>query len=189
LKLKLRRREGLLIGMLAVAAAVVLWQQLSGPGVTPARLSRSRPQAPLPPIPRIDLARLDVPRADVAVGQRDIFDYGQLERAAFDPESQPTPPPVQTTAPRPVSNPSGGTQALAGGAAGLPPLNLKFIGSVGNAEGVKVAVLITERNEVLTGQSGEVVANRYRIARIGIESVDLEDVGTGQSRRIPLNGK
>ena len=24
--------------------------------------------------------------------------------------------------------------------------------------------------------------------RIGIESVDLEDVGTGQSRRIPLKG-
>jgi hypothetical protein len=67
-------------------------------------------------------------------------------------------------------------------------MNLKFIGSVGNAEGVKVAVLVTERNEVLTGQPGDVVANRYRIARIGIESVDVEDVGTGQSRRIPLKG-
>jgi hypothetical protein len=67
-------------------------------------------------------------------------------------------------------------------------MNLKFIGSVGNAEGVKVAVLVTERNEVLTGQRGDVVANRYRIANIGIESVDVEDVGTGQSRRIPLKG-
>ena len=51
-----------------------------------------------------------------------------------------------------------------------------------------MAVLVTDRNEVLTGQSGDVVANRYRIARIGIESVDLEDVATGQSRRIPLKG-
>jgi hypothetical protein len=67
-------------------------------------------------------------------------------------------------------------------------MNLKFIGSVGNAEGVKVAVLVTERNEVLTGQRGDVVANRYRISNIGIESVDVEDVGTGQSRRIPLKG-
>ena len=67
-------------------------------------------------------------------------------------------------------------------------MNLKFIGAVGNALGVKVAVLVTERNEVLTGQAGEVIANRYRIEKIGIESVDLEDVSSGQSRRIPLKG-
>ena len=70
----------------------------------------------------------------------------------------------------------------------LPPLNLRYIGSVENAQGVKVAVLVTDKREVLTGQAGEIVANRYRIARIGLESVDLEDVGTGQSRRIPLRG-
>ena len=70
----------------------------------------------------------------------------------------------------------------------LPPLNLRYIGSVESARGVKVAVLVTDKREVLTGQAGEVVANRYRIARIGLESVDLEDVGTGQSRRIPLRG-
>jgi len=49
-------------------------------------------------------------------------------------------------------------------------------------------VLMTDRREVLTGQAGEMVANRYRIARIGLESVDLEDVGSGQSQRIPLRG-
>ncbi|MFN8096071.1 MAG: hypothetical protein U0599_28300 [Vicinamibacteria bacterium] len=53
---------------------------------------------------------------------------------------------------------------------------------------MKVAILLTDRREVLTGQAGEVVANRYRIAKIGLESVDLEEVGTGQSRRIPLRG-
>ena len=70
----------------------------------------------------------------------------------------------------------------------LPPLNLKYIGSVENKAGVKVAVLLTDRREVLTGQAGQVVANRYRIARIGLESVDLEDVSSGQSRRIALKG-
>jgi hypothetical protein len=53
---------------------------------------------------------------------------------------------------------------------------------------LRVAVLLTDRNEVLTGQAGEVLANRYRIARIGFESVDLEEVGTGQVRRLPLRG-
>ena len=70
----------------------------------------------------------------------------------------------------------------------LPPLSLKYIGSVENAKGVRVAVLLTDRNEVLTGQPGEVVANRYRIAKIGFESLDLEEIGSGQTRRLPLRG-
>ncbi|MFI5007758.1 MAG: hypothetical protein ACHQKZ_09975, partial [Solirubrobacterales bacterium] len=68
----------------------------------------------------------------------------------------------------------------------LPPLNLKYIGSVENGQGLRVAVLVTDKNELLTGQAGEMVANRYKIAKIGLESVDLEEVGTGQTRRIPL---
>jgi hypothetical protein len=67
-------------------------------------------------------------------------------------------------------------------------LNLKYIGSLENAKGLKVAVLLTDRNEVVTGQTGEVVANRYRIVRIGFESVEVLDVGSGQTRRIPLKG-
>jgi hypothetical protein len=67
-------------------------------------------------------------------------------------------------------------------------LSLRYIGSLENARGLRVAVLLTDHNEVLTGQAGEVLANRYRIARIGFESVDLEEVGTGQVRRLPLRG-
>jgi hypothetical protein len=174
----------LLLGLLAVAAAVVFWPQLSGSSAAPAVLSRSRPAAPLPPVPRINLARLEEDRAEVAVGRRDLFAYGLPDPGEYEPPPEAaTPAPAMT--PAPATGPYGGP---AGGRAALPPLNLKFIGSVGNAEGVKVAVLVTDSNEVLTGQAGEVVANRYRIAHIGIESVDLEDVGTGQSRRIPLKG-
>jgi hypothetical protein len=185
-RLRLRRREVLLLGLLAVAAVVALWPQLSGSGAAPAVLSRSsRPAPPLPPVPRIDLARLEEKLSEVEVGRRDLFAYGPLNAGGYEPPPE-APAPVPRTTPPPTAGGSGGRAGA--GRAGLPPLNLKFIGSVGNAQGVKVAVLLTESNEVLTGQRGEVVANRYRIARIGIESVDLEDVGTGQSRRIPLKG-
>jgi hypothetical protein len=184
-RLRLKRREVLLLGLLAVAAVVVFWPQISGPGAAPAVLSRSRPADPLPPVSRIDLARLEKARTEVEVGRRDLFTYGPLDPGGYEAPPEAAPPPVPRTTPPPTTGPSGGRGA---GQASLPPLNLKFIGSVGNAQGVKVAVLVTESNEVLTGQPGEVVANRYRIARIGIESVDLEDVGTGQFRRIPLKG-
>jgi hypothetical protein len=182
---KLSRREKGLLGLLAAAAVGLSLWALRHPEA-PTVLGRPRAERPLPPVPRIDLARVDAPRPQSGAGRRDLFAFG----SAREPD-EATPAEVVKTPP-----PAGG---LAGGAPGeavaagpstpsLPPLNLKYIGSVENKAGVKVAVLLTDRKEVLTGQAGQVVANRYRIARIGLESVDLEDVGSGQSRRIPLKG-
>jgi hypothetical protein len=190
---RLSRREKGLLGLLAVAAVALSAWALRHPNA-PAVLGRPRAERPLPPVPRIDLARLDAQRAGNEAGRRDIFQFG----TAREPEEEEmadsfVPPPAGAT------SPGAAGAATAGGAPGeavaagpvtpsLPPLNLRYIGSVESKAGVKVAVLLTDRKEVLTGQAGQVVANRYRIARIGLESVDLEDVGSGQSRRIPLKG-
>jgi hypothetical protein len=186
-RLKLKRREALLLALVAAAVVIWIWQPLSPEsGGAPSARSRARPaEAPAGPIPRIDLARLEEPPADVEIGRRDLFAYDARKPA---PQAAPaTMPPPAPKPPRPVTT---STRGPAGGSgSSLPPMNLSFIGSVGNAQGVKVAVLVTERNEVLTGQPGDVIANRYRIEKIGIESVDLQDVGTGPSRRIPLKGK
>jgi hypothetical protein len=40
----------------------------------------------------------------------------------------------------------------------------------------------------MSGQVGQTVMNRFRVVRIGFESVDVEEVGSGQVRRIPLRG-
>ena len=184
MRLKLNRGEMLLLGLVAAAVIVWLWQPFNEGGGAPATLSGARPEASVAPVPRIGLARLDDPVTDVEIGHRDLFAYGPLRRSATSAEAPPPAPP--RVARPPTAIPSRDLASRTGSS--LPPLNLKFIGSVGNEQGVTVAVLVTERNEVLTGQPGDVIANRYRIERIGIESVDLEDVGTGQSRRIPLKG-
>ncbi len=186
---KLNRREKGLLGLLAAAVAAVSVWALRHPEA-PAVLGRPRAERPLPSVPRIDLARVDAPRPQSEAGRRDLFAFGSAR------EAEEEAPPGEVAKAPPVATGPGG---LGGGALGeaaasgpgtpsLPPLNLKYIGSVENKAGVKVAVLMTDRKEVLTGQAGQVVANRYRIARIGLESVDLEDVGSGQSRRIPLKG-
>jgi hypothetical protein len=188
---KLSRREKGLLGLLAVAAVGLSTWALGHSDAAPAVLGRARAEKPLPPVPRIDLARVDGSRAPDEAGRRDLFDYG----AAPKDEEADASPPVRAVPPVAGAG-AGGAGAGTPGEAGaggpitpsLPPLNLKYIGSVENKAGVKVAVLLTDRKEVLTGQAGQVVANRYRIARIGLESVDLEDVGSGQSRRIPLKG-
>jgi hypothetical protein len=176
----LSRREKGLLALVAVAAAALVVQRFNNPAGTPAARSRSEPLPP--PVERIDLARLSAEHPDRGAGKRDLFRFGA---AAQDTDDLADVPPVVTPAyvpppPRPID---------AGAAAvSLPPLNLHYLGSVESRSGVKVAVLLTDRKEVLTGQAGETVANRYRIARIGLESVDLEDVASGQSRRLPLRG-
>ena len=175
----LSRREKGLLGLVALTALVLVALRLNNPAGAPAARAKDEP---LPaPVPRIDLARLGTERPDTTAGRRDLFRFGSrrdpdVEAAAQAHAPAPTPaPPVETVyVPTPPPGP--------------PPLQLRYLGSVENRAGVKVAVLMTDRKEVLTGQMGETVANRYRIARIGLESVDLEDVGSGQSRRIPLRG-
>ena len=70
----------------------------------------------------------------------------------------------------------------------LVAINLKYVGTLEAAGGLKVAVLLTDRNEILYGQVGQQVANRFKILRIGLESVEVLDEGSGQSRRIPFKG-
>jgi len=173
------RREKALLLLVTVAAAVLLWQRLHDHAAAPAARARAEPLPP--PVPRIDLARLSVERPDSGAGKRDLFQFGSAARGGDDDLDEVavpvyTPPTPLQLAPAASSAPS------------LPPLKLKYLGSVESRAGVKVAVLVTDRQEVLTGQAGETVANRYRIARIGLESVDLEDVASGQAQRLPLRG-
>jgi hypothetical protein len=174
----LSRREKGLLALVALAAIALAVRYLASPAASPAiRAARSEPLPP--PIPRIELARLQAEHPDTGAGKRDLFRFGSASRPEDEGEvpevSVPeTPPPVYQPPVAPTPS--------------VPPLNLKYLGSVENRAGVKVAVLLTDRKEVLTGQAGETVANRYRISRIGLESVDLEDMASGQSRRIPLRG-
>jgi hypothetical protein len=174
----LQRREKILLLLVAAGGLAYVMLRPNG-AVAPARVARNEPLPP--PLPRIGLSRVSAERPPNDAGRRDLFRFGS---AAGDPSDEEPPEvtiPVQPT-PAPVVEhvPAQPTP---------PPMNLKFLGSVENKAGVKVAVLLTDRKEVLTGQAGETVANRYRIARIGLESVDVEDVASGQSRRIPLRGQ
>jgi hypothetical protein len=180
---KLSRREIALIAVLAVAALAAGNALLRRPGGGTVLRPRAATTGALPPpVPRIGLDRLDQPIGVDAAGRRDLFAYGGEREAPSEPL------PTVIVPPPPTNTAAAGGDVAENDASAPPPLNLRYIGSVESARGIKVAVLVTDRREVLTAQAGEVVANRYRIARIGLESVDLEDVGTGQSRRIPLRG-
>jgi len=170
------KRLVIALGVVAAVAAFMIWVL---PHKGPVTVSMSAaPDATPGTVPRIGLERLPHDRPTLRIGQRDIFAFGRP------PTPPPTPRPLTT--PTPTPDPQEALLAAQASVPRLPPLTLKYIGSVENGRGVRVAVLLTDRNELLTGQAGEVVANRYKIAKIGLESVDLEEVGTGQVKRLPL---
>jgi hypothetical protein len=182
---KLSRRE-LALGAVA-AALVAAWLALRGGGT---RLPVGRPAGPTAPtaavedVPRIDLARLKQPAREGEAGRRDLFAYGAAPGRGDQRVTDvlPTPPPAAARTPPPAE------AATTAQAAGPPPFNVKYVGSVESKQGVRAAILLTDKKEILVGQQGDVVANRLRIVKIGYESVDVQDVGSEHVRRIPFKG-
>jgi hypothetical protein len=173
------RRRAALGAAAAVVLAAVLYSRVHGSAPVAGFIALAPRETPAAePLPRIDLRRLEARGMVPTLGQRDIFDYGPP------PPTPPPPPPPKVAEASPVApaTPPPPTPVP------LAPINVKYIGTLESKAGLKVAVFLTDDREVLTGQTGEVIANRYRIVRIGLESVDLQDVGTGQTRRVPLRG-
>jgi hypothetical protein len=172
-------------GLVAGASLAIglLWARSAPPPLV-AAAAAAAPRAValgLGEIPSIGLARLEEVKRPQPAGRRDVFAYGaaRLDRRSAAGSAPPpvtmAPPPTLPVVTEPTPPP-------------VPPLSVKFIGAVENKQGLKVAVLLTDRKEILTGKVGEVVGNRLRIVKIGLESVDVQDVGGGAVRRLPLRG-
>jgi hypothetical protein len=169
---------------LGLAAGLYFWARSGPPSTASANGSAAAwpagPPGSEPEVPRIDLARLESPKQEASAGRRDLFDYGVPPAPPPTPRPSGLPPPVTaSSAPTgPISVP-----------VPLPLLNVRYVGAIEDKRGLKVAVFLTDRDEVLTGQAGQVVGNRFRIIRIGLESVDIQEVGSDHTRRIALGGK
>src|SRR5688500_18891781 len=160
-----------------LAAWLLIPSNAAGPAAPVRAGERSRPGREGSPLPVIDLARISNPPPAPGLGTRDLFDF-----------AAPPPPPMPSPLPRAaVDEPVGPLVTTAPVPPPPPPLNIKYIGAV-ERKGMKVAMLMTDRNEVLIGQAGDLVGNRFRIVKIGLESVDIQEVGSDQVRRIPLKG-
>lgn len=144
----------------------------------PAPAPRGRASAGADEIPRIDLARLDslakLEKIVASPGDRDPGDYPQAPAPPPAPMPEFTPMPVATPAPGPPP---------------APALNMTYLGNLENKAGLKVAIFLSEKKIVLHGREGEVVGSRMRVVKIGLESVDVEDLTSGRGQRMALPKK
>jgi len=66
-----------------------------------------------------------------------------------------------------------------------PPINLKFFGFA-NRPGERKRVFLSQGEDVFIAGEGETVNRRYKVLRIGVNSVDIQDVLNNNTQTIPL---
>jgi len=180
-----RRQLGLLAILVAVLVAVLVYNRDGDPvGAAMGPPMRTTPAMRAGQAVEVDVVRLDAltrVRPEPQTGLRNPFRF----RAA-------APPPGPSLGPRPTGG-VGGPERPAGPAmpAGPPPpapIGLKFIGLVEQTPSrLKLAVLSDGRN-VFYGKEGDVIEGRYRIERIGVESIEMAYVDGRGRQTLRLSG-
>src|SRR3954471_6127123 len=179
-----RPRRWLLVALgVAALALLVYWTWPSAsPGPSPsnqARDPRGRPPAAQTQAPALrgrldDLAHA---RPQPNGAERNPFRF-QPKAPPPPPPSSVRPPPVTTAPPPPVAPPQ---------PVGPPPIPLKYFGIVEGRPG-RIAAL-TDGRDVYHGREGDVIDGRYRIVKIGVESITMEYVDGRGRQTIPFRGQ
>jgi hypothetical protein len=161
-----RQRELALASVALVMLAVAFWtmRAVGNPSAasqaTGAAATASQPGGKTPSA-GVNLDALEAERPEPQESNRNPFRF----------KTAPPPPPPPSLAAPPQPTPF---QPVPTGPVQPPPpprIPLKYIGNVDDPRG-KIAIL-TDGRGVYQGREGEVVEGRYRILKIGVESVDL----------------
>jgi hypothetical protein len=124
------------------------------------------------------LAKLQ--EAPAEAGGRNLFQFGQPPPPPQTAAKIAAPEPIVIPQPRPpvVQAPAGPPPP--------PPIPLKYYGvSTTRADGRKTAFFL-EGDQILMGAEGDVVGKRYRVVRIGVNSVVVEDTQDKRQQPLPL---
>jgi len=184
-------RKQLLMGGAAVIVlviAVTLLRPASAP--TPAaapapqqaraKSGRAQDADPSGPVAPVKLKALNETRDEPGDTKRNPF--------RFKPKPAPPPPPPPppdkeklpvTDAPRPVQPQE----------RPLPPIGLKFTGTLTRADGTKWAVLSDGKSAPMFGKDGDIIDGKYLIVKIGTESIEMSYVDGRGRQVIRLTGQ
>ena len=146
----------------------------------PARRTQAARTAPEPPNVHLDALNAERPRPEAA--ERNLF--------RFKPKPPPPPPPPPSPAPGLPVPQQPTAPVLPAGPPPPPPLapiTLKFIGVMG-PDTAKIAILSDGRNPPFLGKEGAIIEGRYRILKIGVESVELAYADGRGRQTIRLTG-
>ena len=147
----------------------------------------SRPGGgPDQPLSQEELAALDPTlREDLLERSRQVA-YAGSSRNIFQYYTPPPPPAPPPPPPTPELVPDEAGPAPPAPTPPPPAIALKFYGiATPSGAGDKKAFL-TDGDEIIIAQEGEVIAGFYKIIRIGVNSIELEDSRSNRRQSLPL---
>lgn len=185
------RRRLLLIGVLGLLVAVAGWTYFrdnapaatpAGPGPASARRQSSAAKGAeaLPEAEAVHLSSLSQSRDEPSSATRNPFKFQREAsgKGSTADNAQLFKPVAPSEAPAPA------------GPAPPPPIPLKFIGVLEKNDGSRWAVLsVGEGRAPLHGEEGDIIDGRYRILKIGNESIDLAYLDGRGRQTIRLTGQ
>ena len=186
------RRQWQLLGALLLLLSAAFWWNTGGGQAPVAGPERGRAAAPAArdgrpadggpaPVEPVALTALQAPAPEPVAAGRNPFRF-QSPAAPRPPDEEAQPGGRGD----PEGAPVGGASVQAPG--GPPPIPLRFIGVVDEvARHLKLAVLSDGRN-VFYGREGDIIEGRYRIVRIGVESIEMIHVDGRGQQTIRLSG-
>jgi len=155
------------------------------PSVRPKRGEVRLHPTSIDPTLRMDvLAKLQ--KVNVEGVHRSIFDFGQA------PPPEAAKPAVAAVkgpkAPNPLTPPKPATPAVAAAPEPpkAPPVPLKFFGYTSPSNQPNKRAFFMEGEDIHVVREGEVVKSRYKIVRIGVNSVVVEDLQFKSQQTLPL---
>jgi hypothetical protein len=150
--------------------------------------ARGGPRAGGAPVESLDLEAMLSPVPEYEGVGRNLFAYGPPRRPANAVAERTESQPVDTT-PRPAPPPR---PAPRPGPSPTARLDMKYAGFLEKTgpDGAKAKYAIfLDGNEILAGTEGELLANRFTVVEIGLESVTVSPTGSSATQRIPLQSK
>ena len=165
--------------VLAAAAAVLLFSGAVATAQNRPRATRRTPApaAKQPPVADVKLDALRVTATDPPRVTRNPFRFYQPpppppQRVVRPPEPVFAAPPVPTGPPPP------------------PPITLRFIGLIEAPQrSGRVALLSDGRGGLMHGREGDIIEGRYRVLRVGTDSIDLVYADGRGRQTIRLSGQ
>src|SRR5438552_3369652 len=187
------RRQALVLVGLALAVSLVTYvksrgESPAGAGPTPSNRPGARPEKKTePPVVDVKLELLQTEHDPLEAPERNLF--------RFKPKPPPSPPPrpVAPASPLKPGEAAPGVPAavpIPTGPPPPPPIALKFIGILdAPGQSPKVAILSDTRGNVFHGKEGAIIEGRYKVLKIGVESVELSYIDGRGRQTIRLSGQ
>lgn len=183
------RRTQVLLALLVLLAGSLAWMWwptgANGPATAASPAAGRRPTGDaadaLPAAADVRLEALTTKREGPDEVRRNPFRFGRRE-APPSAKGADAAPPVFTMKPAEPAEPAGPPPP--------PPITVKFIGRVERADGTVLAVLAPADGRMpVHGAVGDIIDGRYRILKIGVESIEMAYLDGRGRQTIRLSGQ